>query len=87
MRLQLPEALILFLGLTTTAAACELHQHLPQDTPVDSLKGPYVRQKNMHEVVHHLTATAPRDWTYADSKNWGYIKPGMFAPMSPDRDD
>lgn len=78
MRFQLPQALLVFLGVTSTVIACDLHQHLPRDIPVQTLNGPHVRRSDVDDLLDRR-AEGERDWTYEGQKTWGDIKPGMLA--------
>jgi hypothetical protein len=76
MRFQVPQILLVFLGLTSTTIACDLHQHLPREIPVQTLNGPHVRRSGVDGLLDRR-ADEVRDWTYAGQKTWGDIKPGM----------
>jgi hypothetical protein len=80
MRVQLPNALLALLGVASAVTACDLHQHLPRDIPIQTLNGPHVRREV--DGLIDRRAEGARDWTYEGQKTWGDIKPGTHLHIT-----
>ena len=81
MRFHLPKAVLLFFATAVTVSACDLHQHMQRDIPVDTLTGPHVRRHDVEEMFERRAEPGARDWDYAGASSWGSIKPGTVNAL------